>query len=112
MAASALANWFWASVYFGESSVSSDSSANIKALIGASLVTPTPLAARLVVLSASLFPEPGGILLLTATLSGFQAASNRVLISSLFLISFSLVVKGLSSYTEPSSVAKAYLESA
>ena len=60
MAPSALASWFWASVYFGESSVSSGSSANMRALIGASLVTPKPLAACLVVLSASLFPEPGG----------------------------------------------------
>ena len=48
---------------------------------------------------------------MTATLSGSQAASNRVLISSLFLISFSLAVKGLSPYIEPCSVAKAYLES-
>ena len=38
---------------------------------------------------------------MTATLSGSQAASNRVLISSLFLISFPLAVKGLSPYTEP-----------
>ena len=60
MAPSALASWFWASVYFGESSVSSGSSANMRALIGASLVTPKPSAADLVVLSASLFPEPGG----------------------------------------------------
>ena len=47
-------------MYFGESSVSSGSSANMRALIGASLVTPKPSAADLVVLSASLFPEPGG----------------------------------------------------
>ena len=60
MAPSALAGWFWASVYFGESNVSSGSSANMRALIGASLVTPKPSAADLVVLSASLFPEPGG----------------------------------------------------
>ena len=43
---------------------------------------------------------------MTATLSGSQAASNRVLISSLFLISFSLAVRGLSPYTEPCRVAK------
>ena len=60
MAPSALAGWFWASVYFGESSVSSGSSANMRALIGASLVTLKPLAACLAVLSASQFPEPGG----------------------------------------------------
>ena len=60
MAPSALASWFWASVYFGESSVSSGSSADMRALIAASLVTPKPLAACLAVLSASLFPEPGG----------------------------------------------------
>ena len=59
MAPSALASWFWALVYFGESSVSSGSSANMRDLIGASLVTPKPSAACLVVLSASLFPEPG-----------------------------------------------------
>ena len=46
---------------------------------------------------------------MTATLSGSQAASNRVLIPSLFLISFSLAIKGLSPYTEPCSVAKAYI---
>ena len=33
-------------------------------------------------------------------------------ISSLFLISFPLAVRGLSPYTEPCSVAKSYLESA
>ena len=60
MAPSALASWFWASVYFGESSVSSGSSANMRALIGVSLVIPEPSAACLAVLSASLFPEPGG----------------------------------------------------
>ena len=60
MAPSALAGWFWASVYFGESSVSSGISAKMEALIGASLVTPKLSAACLVVLSASLFPEPGG----------------------------------------------------
>ena len=60
MAPSALASWFWASVYFGESSVSSGISAKMEALIGASLVTPKPSAVCLVVLSASLFPEPGG----------------------------------------------------
>ena len=103
-------------MYFGESSISSGSSANMRALIGASLVTPTPSAACLAVLSASLFPEARGYPLfaqqyMTATLSGSQAASNRVLISSLFLISFSLAAKGLSFYTEPCSVAKAYLES-
>ena len=59
MAPSALASWFWASVYFGESNVSSGSSTNIRALIGASLVIPKPSAACLAVLSASLFPEPG-----------------------------------------------------
>ena len=47
-------------MYFGESSVSSGSSANMRALIGASVVTPKPSAACLAVLSASLFPEPGG----------------------------------------------------
>ena len=67
MAPSALASWFQASVYFGESSVSSGSSTNMRALIGASLVTPKPSAACLVVLSASLFPEPGGILFLTSS---------------------------------------------
>ena len=60
MAPSALANWFWASVYFGESNISSGSSANMRDFIGASLVTLKPLAACLAVLSASLFPEPGG----------------------------------------------------
>ena len=60
MAPSALASWFWASVNFGESSVGSGSSANIRALIGASLVTPKPSAACLVVLSASLFPQGWG----------------------------------------------------
>ena len=60
MAPSALASRFWASVYFGESSVSSGSSANMRALIGASLVTPKPSAAVLVVLTARLFPEPEG----------------------------------------------------
>ena len=60
MAPSALSSWFGAAVYFGESSVNSGSSANMRALIGASLVTPKPSAACLVVLSASLFPEPGG----------------------------------------------------
>ena len=60
MAPSALASWFWALVYFGESSVSSGSSANMRALIGASLFTPKPSAACLAVLSASLFPEPRG----------------------------------------------------
>ena len=60
MAPSALASWFWALVYFGESSVSSGSSTNMRALIGASLVTPKPSAACLAVLSASLYPEPGG----------------------------------------------------
>ena len=59
-APSVLASCFWDSVYFGESSISSDSSANMRALIAASLVTPKPLAACLAVLSASLFPEPGG----------------------------------------------------
>ena len=59
MALSALASWFWASVYFGESSISSGSSTNMRALIGASLVTLKPSAAYLVALSASLFPEPG-----------------------------------------------------
>ena len=103
MAPLAWASFFWASVYFRESSVSSGSSANMRALIGASLVTPKPLAACLEVLSVSLFPELKGILFLTATLSGSQAASNGVLISSLFLISFSLAVEGLSSYTEPCS---------
>ena len=44
-----------------------------------------------------------------AILSGSQAASNRVLISSLFLVSFPLAVKGLSPYSEPCSVAKAYI---
>ena len=42
MAPSALASWFWASVYFGESSNSSGSSANTRALMGASLVPPSP----------------------------------------------------------------------
>ena len=51
---------FWVSVYFGESSVSSGSSANMRVLIGASFVTPKPLDACLVVLSATLVPEPGG----------------------------------------------------
>ena len=60
MAPSALASHFWASVYFGESSISSGSSANMRALTGASLVTLKPSAACLVALSASLFPEPGG----------------------------------------------------
>ena len=60
MAPSALASWFGVSVYFGESSVSSGSFANMRALIGASLVTPKPLAACLAVSSASLFPEPRG----------------------------------------------------
>ena len=60
MAPSSLASWFGVSVYFGESSVSSGSFANMRALIGASLVPPKPSAACLAVLSASLFPEPGG----------------------------------------------------
>ena len=60
MAPSALASWFWASVYFGESSVTSGSSASMRALTAASLVTPKPLAACLAVLSVSLFPEPRG----------------------------------------------------
>ena len=60
MASSTLASWFWATVYFGDSSVSSGSSANMRALIGASLVTPKTPAACLAVLSASQFPEPGG----------------------------------------------------
>ena len=51
MAPSTLASWFWASVYFGESSVSSGSSTNTRALIGASLVTLKPSAACLVVLT-------------------------------------------------------------
>ena len=46
--------------WLSSSSVSSGSSTNMRALIGASLVTPKPLAACLAVLSASLFPEPGG----------------------------------------------------
>ena len=56
-----LASWFWASVYFGESSVSSGSSANMRALIGASHVTPKPSTAYLVVSSASLFPRVQGV---------------------------------------------------
>ena len=62
MASSALASWFSASVYFGESSVSSGSSTNMRALIRASLnrVTSKPSAACLAVLSASLVPDPRG----------------------------------------------------
>ena len=82
MAPSALASWFWASVYFEESSVSSGSSANMRTLIGALLVTPKASSACLAVLSANLFPEPGGVSsfwhsqqCMTATLSGSQAAS-------------------------------------
>ena len=40
MAFSALASWFWVSVYFGKSSVSSGRFANMRALIGFPLVTP------------------------------------------------------------------------
>ena len=121
MAPSTLASWFWASAYFGEPGVSSGSSANIRALIEASLVTPKPSAACLVVLSASLFPrawEASSFLCpwqcLTATLPGSQTASNRVRISSLFLMSFLLAVRRpLSLYKAPCTckVAKTYLES-
>ena len=118
MAPCTLASWFWASLHFGESSFSSGSSTNMRALIESSLVTPNPLAACVVVLYASLFSRARWVSsfccpqqFMSATLSGSQAAFNRVLISSLFLISFSLAVKGLSPYTEPCSVAKAYLES-
>ena len=61
MAPSTLASWFWPSMYFGDSSVSSSSSTNTRALIGASLVTPKPLTACLAVLSASLFPQAWGV---------------------------------------------------
>ena len=74
---------FGASVYFGESSISSGSSTNTRALIGASLVTSKPLAACLAVLSASLFPRARGVSsfwcpwqCMTATLSGSQVAAN------------------------------------
>ena len=50
-----------------ESSVSSGSSTKTSALIGASLVTPKSSAACLAVLSASLFPEPGGYLFLMSS---------------------------------------------
>ena len=122
MAPSALASWFWASVYFGDSSISSGSSANTRALIEPSFVTSKPSAACLVVLSASLFPWARGVSsywcpwqCMTAILSGSQTASNRVRISSLFLISFPLAVKrSVSLYRAlcTCSVAKAYLESA
>ena len=51
---------YTASVYFGESSISSGSSAKMRALTGAPLVTPKPSAACLVVLSVSLFHESRG----------------------------------------------------
>ena len=124
MAPSALASWFWASAHFGEPSFSSGSSANTRALIGASLVAPKPSVACLVVLSTSLFPRAWEASFfffflcpqqcMTATLSGSQTASNRVRISSLFLVSFSLAVRRpFSLYRAPCTcnVAKACLGS-
>ena len=118
-ALSASASWSWAGVYCRRVKVNSGIFESTKVPIDPPLAAPNFSATCFVAFSASQFPCACGVSsfwgprqCITATFSGSHTASNRVKISSLFLMSFPLAVRR-TLYKAPCTckVAKAYLES-